>query len=309
MRAHGPSEGRVDLGALRLRGLLSAKSGGSGSQLSNTLPGEGSSDAATSDHPRALEQASPYRAYLFGSLRLFRDDQQIEVGPRRKGVSILLWFLLNPGRPRSADEFVDALWPESDREKAIAQFDVNIHSLKRSLEPGLGPREESSFIRHNAKRVYSFESAELWWTDVADVELLYQRGCAADRAGATDRARFYYRRIAEYVSRGTLLQDEGDWADVYRRKYRLICWYALVRLMEFDSAGGLEEELLESSYQMLRIDKYNPLANQAVINSLMLKGDLRSATKRLEEFREGIQRDHGASLPGEFVELQDKLIG
>lgn len=193
---------------------------------------------------RGFEREAPYRAYLFGYLRMYRGDHRVTLeSSRKKGLHILLWFLLNPGKPCSADQFVDTLWPETEPDKAIRGFDVNMHVLKRLLEPELGPRERSSFIQHHANRVYTFESADLWWTDVADLELLFRRGHAYDIAGDVARALFYYRRVSGYVSQGPLLDGESSsWLERYRHKYALMCSQALTRLMQIDIDSGTDEE-------------------------------------------------------------------
>lgn len=114
-----------------------------------------------------------------GNLRIFRAEKRIEMdSSRKKGLQILLWFLLNPGRPCSAEQFIDMLWPGTNSDKAIGRFDVSMHAVKRLLEPDLAAREESVFIQHHSNRVYSFEGADLWWNDLADLDLLYGRGHA-----------------------------------------------------------------------------------------------------------------------------------
>ncbi|MCX4884626.1 MULTISPECIES: BTAD domain-containing putative transcriptional regulator [unclassified Streptomyces] len=263
------------------------------------------------DHPRELEREAPYRAYLFGYLRMYRGDHRVTLeSSRKKGLHILLWFLLNPGKPCSADQFVDTLWPETEPDKAIRGFDVNMHVLKRLLEPELGPRERSSFIQHHANRVYTFESADLWWTDVADLELLFRRGHAYDIAGDVARALFYYRRVSGYVSQGPLLDGESSsWLERYRHKYALMCSQALTRLMQIDIDSGTDEELLETAYQMLRLERYNQLATKVIIEVSLRQGNRRRAARRLEAFCEVVQRDLGMRLPKEFVELRHQLLG
>lgn len=262
------------------------------------------------DHPRELEGDARYRAYLFGNLRIYRDDHRVTLEAcRKKSQHILLWFLLNPGKPCSADQLVDMLWPEAEPEKALSRFDVNLHALKRLLEPELGPRERSSFIQHHTNRVYSFESADLWWTDVADLELLYQRGYACDIAGDLARARFYYRRVSGYVSQGPLVELESDsWLGHYREKYALLCSQALARLLQIDIRSGTDEDLLESAYQSLHLDPYNQLAARVIIEASLRKGDRFRAIRRLEAFCDALQRDLGARPPREFVKLRSQLL-
>ncbi|WP_255945681.1 AfsR/SARP family transcriptional regulator [Streptomyces odontomachi] len=263
------------------------------------------------DHPRELEREAPYRAYLFGHLRMYRGDHRVTLeASRKKGLHILLWFLLNPGKPCSADQFVDTLWPETEPDKAIRGFDVNMHVLKRLLEPELGPRERSSFIHHHAHRVYTFDLEDLWWTDVADLELLFRRGHAYDIAGDVARARFYYRRVSGYVSQGPLLDGESNsWLERYRHKYVLMCSQALTRLMQLDIDYGTEEELLETAYQMLQLERYNQLATKVIIEASLRQGNRGRAVRRLEAFCDAVQHDLGMRLPREFVELRHQLLG
>lgn len=262
------------------------------------------------DHPRELEGDARCRAYLFGYLRIFRDNHQLALGAcRKKGQHILLWFLLNPGKPCSADQFIDMLWPETERENALSRFDVNLHALKRLLEPELGPRGRSSFIQRHTNRVYSFERADLWWTDVADLELLYQRGYACEIAGDLARARFYYRRVSGYVSQGRLIEGESDsWLGHYREKYALLCSQALARLLKIDIGSGTDEELLESAYQSLRLDPHNQLATRVIIEVSLRKGNRFRAIRRLETFCDALWHDVGARPPREFVELRHRLL-
>lgn len=263
----------------------------------------------TLKHPRELEQDASYRAYLFGHLRIYRGNHRLTLeASRKKALQVLLWFLLNPGMPCSAEQFVDKLWPESDLEKAIRSFDVNMHALKRLLEPGLAPREPSSFIRHHGNRVYTFDLGSQWWTDVADLELLYRRGHACDIAGDVTRARFYYRRVSGYVSQGSLLDEESvSWLEGYRNKYTLMCSQALTRLMQLDIDDGADEELLESAYQTLRLDPYNQLATRVIIRAFLRSGNRNRAERRLEEFCGAVQRDLGVQPPAEFAELRRRL--
>lgn len=261
-------------------------------------------------HPRELEREASYRVYLFGYIRFFRRNRRVPLEASRKaGLHILLWFLLNPGQPCSADQLADILWPEVDPDKAIRRFDVNMHALKRLLEPDLGPREQSSFIQHHGNRVYTLELTDLWWTDVADLELLYRRGHEYDIDGDTVRARYYYQRVSGYVSQGPLLDGEPiPWLDSYRHKYRLMCSHALTRMMQLNIDSGTEEELLESAYQTLRLDPYNQLATRVIIEAFLRNGNHKRAERRLEAFCAAVKRDLGIQPPKEFLELRRRLL-
>jgi DNA-binding SARP family transcriptional activator len=261
-------------------------------------------------HPREIELGAEYRAYLFGHLRVFRHDSEmpLNAGGRRKAVEILEWFLLHPGSPCSAEQFVDMLWPEADPEKALTNFHVSLHALRRILEPDLGPRQPSTFIRRHAATIYTFETGGRWWTDVDDLELLYQRGHECDLAGETSRARFYYRRVAGYAARHRLLEgDSSPWLAPYRREFSIMCGHSLSRLMELDAAAGDQEELLETAYAMLRVDRYSEAAVRAIALSHLRNDNTRQAARLIATFCHGLERDLGLRPSRDLLELHRRL--
>lgn len=260
-------------------------------------------------HPREMEHDATYRAYLFGTLRIYRgpDRLPLEKISRRKAVEILQWFLLNPGKPCSAEQFVELLWPDGDVDKCLGNFHVTIHALRRLLEPDLGPRQDSRFVHRHANKVYSFDGADCWWTDVADLELLHHQGHEHERAGDPDLARFCYRRVAGYVAQGPLAEDEEpQWLEPYRSRYAQLSAQSLARLMVLDAAVGDSHELVESAYQMLKVDKYNQLAARVIIEASLRSGDLHRAQHRLRAFCDKFQRDLGLPVPDEIDELRQR---
>ncbi len=261
-------------------------------------------------HPREIEWGADFRAYLFGRPQVFMRGSHtaMDAGGRRKAQDILNWFLLHQGIACSAEQFIDMLWPDADPAKALTNFHVTLHALRRVLEPELGPRQESTFIHRHAGKVYAFEAHDRWWTDVDDLELLYQRGHEADLAGMVSRARFYYRRVAGYVGQHSLLEgDRSTWLEPVRRKYAMMCSHSLSRLMELDAEAGDQEELLETAYAILRIDALHEPAVRAVVTSHLSNNKQDRAAHQLETFCRCLRDEVGLRPPHDLVELLDQL--
>ena len=245
-------------------------------------------------HPRAYEHEAAYRAYLFGPFRLYHGRQRLDEDMlrRKKARLILVWFLLNPGKPGSMEQFIDMFWPDSPPLKAIGNFHVAMHSLRRTLEPRLPTGQQSSFIRRRPNNFYSFEDGEDWWTDTRDLELLFERAYAYDSRGDRRRACFYYRRVANYGVQGLLPGHEcGDWLTAHQRRYEQIYAQALTRLMELHMESDESEELLEYAYRLLQFDHQNVVATQVIIDSYLKFGDVRRARHMLKSFLESLPRD------------------
>ncbi|MFL5592658.1 MAG: BTAD domain-containing putative transcriptional regulator [Ktedonobacteraceae bacterium] len=261
-------------------------------------------------HPREYEHQATYRGYLFGSFRLFRGEQPIGdlMQRRNKARMILKWFLLNPGKLGSADEFIDLFWPEISPEKTLGNFHVTMHCLRHMLEPTLNARQESAFIRRKPNNFYWFQTDESWWTDTSDVEMLLERARAYDVQGDNLRASYYYRKVASYCSQGFLPEDESeDWLIPYRHRYKQIYSQVLMRLMQLHTQSNESEEVLEYAYQMLLIDPYNEVATRVIVDAHLQQGNISLAQRRLDIFWSALQRDLGLRPNKEFYLLRERI--
>lgn len=250
--------------------------------------------AASQLHPRVYEDEAFYRVYLFGTFRLFRGQERLDEDMlrRKKARLILIWFLLNPGKPCSMEQFIDLFWPDSPPRKAIGNFHVAMHCLRRTLDSRLVTGKESLFIHRRTNNFYGFESSESWWTDVSDLEMVFDRACSYDSQGDQRRAIFYLKRVASYGMRGFLPAHEyGEWVDEYQRRYAQIYAHALTRLMEFYVESDQPEELLEYAYQMLQFDQQNVRAAQVIIDSHVRFGHFDRARQLRESFLRSVPRD------------------
>lgn len=261
-------------------------------------------------HPREYEYEAEYRAYLFGQFRLYRGQRRLDeyMPSRKKARLILIWFIINPGRPSSMEQFIDLFWPDSSPVKAVGNFHVAIHCLRRMLEPHLLAGQESSFIRRRPNNFYHFQVDNRWWTDAGDLEMLFERGQSCDSRGDWRRACFYYQRVAAYGAQGFLPDGEyGDWLNAHRQRYEQIYAQVLMRLMKLYAGSDDREELLEYAYQMLRLDRRNIPATRAIVDSYLRAGDVGRAQRRLKLFVESLPDDIQEALNLEFGELNSRI--
>ncbi len=261
-------------------------------------------------HPRECEYQATYRAYLFGPFRLFCGEQPIgELLQRRnKARMILKWFLLNPGKLGSADEFIDLFWPEISLEKAVGNFHVTMHYLRHILEPTLTARQESTFIHRKSKNFYWFQIDERWWTDTSDLEMLLERAREYDQRGDARCAAYYYRKIASYCSQGFLPEDESeDWLLPYRHRYKHIYSQVLMRLIQIYTQWNELEDVLEYAYQSIANDPYSEIAIKAIVDAHLQQGNVSTAQHRLDTFWRSLHKDLGLRPNKEFYLLRERI--
>ncbi|HLI71553.1 MAG TPA: BTAD domain-containing putative transcriptional regulator [Ktedonobacteraceae bacterium] len=261
-------------------------------------------------HPREHEHQAVYRGYFFGQFRLFYKKEPVgELMRRRNKARMLLkWFLLNPGKLGSADEFIDLFWPDISADTALCNFHVTIHYLRHMLEPALKSRQESTYIHRKPNNFYWFQMDEHWWTDVNDVQKLFERAREYDSRGDDKKAAFYYRKIASYCSAGFLPEDEAEeWLIPYRRRYDLIYSQVLMRLIQLYTQRDELEEVLEYAYQWLLIDPYSEIAIRAIVDAHLQQGNISIAQRRLDAFWRSL-RDLGLHPGKEFHALRARIL-
>ncbi|GCE14906.1 AfsR/SARP family transcriptional regulator [Tengunoibacter tsumagoiensis] len=262
-------------------------------------------------HPREREQQSIYRAYAFGQFRVYCDNTWIKetMWRRNKAKTLLKWFMLNPGKLYSADQFIDLFWPNLPMEAAFCNLHVTIHCLRRLLEPTLNHRQESKFIRRQASNFYWFAMDDSWWTDTTDIQTLFDTARTFDMQENYTKASFYYRKVSNYCNLGFLTEDaEEEWLTPYRQHFEYIYSQTLLRLIHIYQQRNELEEMQEYAYQALSLDPYCEPAIAAIIQAYLKQGNISIAMNKLETFR-GILRQQLKIEPGkELQELQKKLL-
>ena len=261
-------------------------------------------------HPRELEQQARYRAYLFGSFRLFHKNVSIveQMRRRSKTGTLLKWFLLNPGKLASADELLDLFWPDISAETALSNLHVTMHYLRHLLQPELKARNESRFIHRQSSNFYWFDMDEAWWADIVDVQKLFSTARALDQQGSDIKASFYYRKVIGYCNAGFLPEDASEeWLEPYRRRYNHIYSQALQQMMQICMRRAEFEEVMEYAYQALAVDPYCEPATKAIIDVHLQQGNVVAATRKLNDFCRFFQQTLGVE-PGHHFQLLKERI-
>ncbi len=262
-------------------------------------------------HPREREQQAIYRSYSFGQFRLLRNETLIKesMWRRNKAKMLLKWFLLNPGKICSADQFVDLFWPDTPMETAFCNLYVTIHCLRRLLEPDLTPRQESKFIRRQSSNFYWFALDNTWWVDTIEVQQLFDTAKVFDAQKDHTKALFYYRKIVDYCNLGLLPEDDAQaWLDPYRRHYEYIYSQALMRLIQIYQQLNVLEEVLEYAYLALSLDPYCEPAIKAIIDGYLQQGKMDMAMFRLNTFQSFLRNELGVEPSKEIYALRDKIM-
>ncbi|MBB2946598.1 DNA-binding SARP family transcriptional activator [Actinoplanes lutulentus] len=121
------------------------------------------------------------RAQILGPPRLWRDGEELDLGPRQQAYLLTL-LLARAGQPVSVAELVDLMWDEAAPATALNVIHKYVGTLRRLLEPGLPVRGAASYLvrRGNA---YQFVPRP-GTLDLADFRSLVAAAAAAGRDDA-----------------------------------------------------------------------------------------------------------------------------
>jgi DNA-binding SARP family transcriptional activator/Tfp pilus assembly protein PilF len=127
----------------------------------------------------------PLRCGVLGSLRVWRDETAIELGPVQQRV-VLAVLALQAGRPVGLQQVINAVWGEAPPRHAVNLVQRHVSGLRRVLEPGRPGRTRSELLTWSeAGYQLALPPGSL---DLADYESELTRARAARTAGQLEDA-------------------------------------------------------------------------------------------------------------------------
>jgi Transcriptional regulatory protein, C terminal len=95
--------------------------------------------------PEGDQPFTPSRLLVFGGMRLYVDNAEVDIGPPRQR-AILALLVAARGEPVSQNQLTDALWGTDAPASAANQIHRLVGNLRRVLEPSLAARENGRYL-------------------------------------------------------------------------------------------------------------------------------------------------------------------
>lgn len=270
--------------------------------------------AARGDAPGAhIEDSAPHQfaANLFGPFQISRDGTPITDGAglsRTSARTLLKWFLLNRDLRVESRELSGLLWPDHTSSRNPNRLHVTLHYLRHVLEPDLGARQQSTFIRSDGRGRYWFDFAGCWRTDIAEVEQLFARGKAAENSGDTEQAIISYERLLEYYCRSFLPENLFDEAfDACRTEHEVAHRDAESRLLRLYLVQDAAHKALPIALSILDRDPFSEEASTAIAEICLQQGNVLAARTQFRRYLESVHRDLGAAPSRSALQMWERI--
>lgn len=215
--------------------------------------------------PPPPAQRAPVGVRLLGAYTITTAAQgEIRTGLRRSARELLAFALCHPDG-FTAEQAIEALWPDGDPAKTPDWYWNAIANLRRVLAQRSGTDKLPSIVRDGGRyrAARATFQVDLWHVEAALA--------AARRAEGDQQVMAALGELAAAYSGGLLADADYDWARVLREELRRRAVDALARLAELRAAAGDRDGALAVLEQAIEAD---PTAEELYRRIMRLQADL-----------------------------------
>lgn len=253
----------------------------------------------------ASAEPSVLQARLLGRAWIEVNGRLIEDGawPPRGGRDLLLLLLATPGHRLSRDQVLDSLWPGLSPDSARNAYYKALHSLRRTLEPGLQARQKGNFLRAETESL-SLQPGT-YKVDIDDFVRLLASARSSD-----DSANSALLSAALSLYRGDLLADELhlDWAADHRERLKANWQQGSLHLAGLDLAATRYPAVIERANLVLASDPASETAHLLLIDAYAASGQRDLARRQYERCVAILRDDLGVAPSAATVRAASQLL-
>jgi len=205
---------------------------------------------------------------------------------------LLKAILARGGRNVPVDVVVEDLWPERDAKVGQANFTVNLHRLRRILEPELNKYHGSSYIELKGNLISLNES--LCSSDLGDFLALVRKAEQHKAKGEIKESLDASRRAVE-TYKGDFLSEElyAGWAAEKREDLRKLFLDFLLKMAAFHEERGVSREAIRCYQKALETDPLLEGAYQKLMLIHSKRGNKGAAVKVYEACKKAFECELG----------------
>lgn len=252
----------------------------------------------------------PLHIQVLGGFRVLRngipipEDSWSGNQPRR----LLKALVTRGGRGVPAEVLIEDLWPNGPAGKGPKNFKVNLHRLRKALEPDMGRSSGSSYI-HLKGNLVSLDPS-LCVTDLEEFLAHTRRAGQLEREGDVKASLAGYQQALDGY-KGDLLPEElySGWANAKREELRKEYIRVLGRVASTHEKRGATRKAMKAYERMIQAD---PLLEESYLKLMRLQIDSgihSAAAKTYEECRRIIWAELGTEPSSTMTALLKRIQG
>ncbi len=235
---------------------------------------------------------SQIRANLFGTLTLWRDDQQLDFSGSTTARALLAYLLLHRSQTQSRIKLAGTFWPEMDEARARRALTQALWRI-RKLIPEL--------LESDAQQIQVSKTAQLW----IDIESFQQLESESIN-GADPNPQALQQAVKLY--RGDLLDDlYDDWVLVAREHLREQYLRVLERLVALEKSNGRFTQALDFALKLTQADPYREAAHREVMRLYFALDRPQAALSQFETCCKVLEEEFGLEVDQQTRALAQEI--
>ena len=194
--------------------------------------------------------SSQIRANLFGTLTLWRDDEQLDFSGSTTARSLLAYLLLHHSQTQSRLKLAGSFWPEMDEARARRALTQALWRIRNVIP---------EILESDSQHIQVSKSTDLW-IDIETFEKLSKESID----GKNTNSQTLQQAVKLY--RGDLLEGlYDDWVFVARERLRELYLRVLEKLVDIEKSNGKFSQALDFALKLTQADPYREAAHREVM--------------------------------------------
>ncbi len=230
------------------------------------------------------------RLQTLGGFRLWRGESLVEENEWGGHQPQLLLKAIVSRGPKGVPKEVlmEDLWPEAAPDQTEKSFKVNLHRLRKVLEPGMDKAFGSSYVHLKAN--FLSLDPELCQVDLFEFLALCKEGEMKEAQGELKTAIFFYKRAKELYG-GAFLTEElyHPWAERKREELQDRFLDLLYHLARFYESQGSILKAIDCYHQVVQTDSLAEPAYRGLMLLFAQRGMRNAALRTYQDCRQALK--------------------
>ncbi|MDP6452650.1 MAG: BTAD domain-containing putative transcriptional regulator, partial [SAR202 cluster bacterium] len=259
---------------------------------------------------KRLPEDARLQVHTLGRLRLILDGQPVPMSrfKRSKALTLLKILVAHRGRPIPRDKLVEMIWPTSDPMLSNRNLRVVLHSLRRTLEPGLTQGGASTLVLNRGDLVL-LDPSESVWVDAEDFDQQARQALKHAAQDQVEEAIACYNK-ASALYQGEYMDDEpySDWCLFERERLKEV--YINLNAQIALTFVGMDDfdQAIEACRTALGVDSGREDIHRALMGLLSQSGRRDEALRQFDLCRWTLSQEIGVPPSPETVAVYQAIL-
>lgn len=248
------------------------------------------------------------RIETFGEFRVFKERKNLqEIQWQGSKPKLLLKSIIIHGKTDIPKEILmEDIWPESSEESGEKKFKINLHRLRKALEPDV--KKEFGYFYVKLENGFVSLDPELVSTDIDDFLYLKNKGKKNENKNMIDKALSFYKKAADLYHGDCFCEEPyADWIAQKRDDLKMKYIDILQNQAKLYSRNREKEKSVSCLKKIIQVDPVMESAYQHLMITYADLGMRNSAIQTYKLCKETIKKEIGTEPDVKTIKIYNTI--